>query len=147
MQQLRICHTQYPSPMSILGANFTAARCGRFQFTPEILGSQPLSAVDKTGNFGRSWHVRRKELPGLELPTPNVKGCTTSNSPNHPREYVTASVRVFDYHGKRTVECGRNLFYYWEGLPKSCRSLHVHRIFSSSLCTERGMYKHLICNV
>lgn len=36
--------------------------------------NQPLSAVDKTGNFGRSWHVRRRELPGLELPTPNVEG-------------------------------------------------------------------------
>jgi len=69
-------NSQSPSLWSILGANFTTARCGRSQFTPARFWrvSQPLSAVDKTGNFGRSWRATRvgRTLASRELPTPSA---------------------------------------------------------------------------
>jgi len=106
VQQTATRTTRRVLPSGRSGANFTTARCGRFQFTPARFWrvSQPLSAVDKTGNFGRSWRATRvgRTLASRELPTPSAGDAqprTGVPARTEPSEGTApGTVRALDYH-------------------------------------------------
>jgi len=96
--------------------------------------TNPYPRWIKQGTSGGPGTYEGGNYPVWDYQPLTRRGARPRTRPNHPRERVTASVRALNYHGKHTIENERNLFYYWESLPKSCASPRVHSELFRHLC-------------
>lgn len=116
-----LCRTSFPR-VAILEANFTTARCRRYQFTPEIFGrlTNPYPRWIKQGTSGGPDTYEGENYPAWNYQPLTRRGARPRTRPNHPRERVTASVRAHDYHGKRAQpQAGETCFT----IERVCRNL------------------------